>query len=424
MPAGGLRRGRGAQVTVWFPAQFAELRRLCLAGGGGEAAFAASLSRCHAWAARGGKSKSYFAKARAPRGAIIGYGYRAGLQPSACPARGRVLRARLHVFSAVTPGGGSCSAPSCVPRRSWCAAPNLAPHALCMHVKAVGTPVQAPSTPQTHNARCPARTADGSPCADSAWPRRQSRDNRFIVKQLSAAERRSFKEIAPNYFAYLARAMRRRQPTCLAKIMGVFTARAPSRLPRTRDAPSLLRASDRVHGCLPGPANVACGRGQSAPLEARQGSACMSTRGQVMSLMRPGPEAARAATTSRCAAWAAQVARRTIGAGRASAQGRAVGSATRPEAARAGAQVALRGAGGKETALDVLVMENVFYERALAPVYDLKGSSRARLSADDPADPASVLLDENLKQTSRSAPLLVPACRGVAPPALWSETAA
>ena len=51
-----------AQVTIWFPAQFAELRRLCLADGGGEAAFAASLSRCHAWAARGGKSKSYFAK--------------------------------------------------------------------------------------------------------------------------------------------------------------------------------------------------------------------------------------------------------------------------------------------------------------------------------------------------------------------------
>ena len=54
----------------------------------------------------------------------------------------------------------------------------------------------------------------------------QSRDDRFIVKQLSAAERRSLKEIAPNYFAYLARAMRRRQPTCLAKIMGVFTVRA------------------------------------------------------------------------------------------------------------------------------------------------------------------------------------------------------
>jgi predicted secreted protein len=32
---------------VWFPAQFAELRRICLSQCGGEAAFCASLSRCH-----------------------------------------------------------------------------------------------------------------------------------------------------------------------------------------------------------------------------------------------------------------------------------------------------------------------------------------------------------------------------------------
>ena len=43
------------------------------------------------------------------------------------------------------------------------------------------------------------------------------------MKQLSAAERKSFQELAPNFFAYLGRAMRRGQPTCLAKIMGVFT---------------------------------------------------------------------------------------------------------------------------------------------------------------------------------------------------------
>ena len=51
----------------------------------------------------------------------------------------------------------------------------------------------------------------------------KTRDDRFIVKQLSAAERKSFQELAPNFFAYLGRAMRRGQPTCLAKIMGVFT---------------------------------------------------------------------------------------------------------------------------------------------------------------------------------------------------------
>ncbi len=54
----------------------------------------------------------------------------------------------------------------------------------------------------------------------------KTRDDRFIVKQLSLAERKSFQEIAPKYFAYLARAMRDNQPTCLAKITGVFTVRS------------------------------------------------------------------------------------------------------------------------------------------------------------------------------------------------------
>lgn len=58
-------------------------------------------------------------------------------------------------------------------------------------------------------------------------------------------------------------------------------------------------------------------------------------------------------------------------------------------------------------AMDLLVMENVFYERSLAPVYDLKGSERARWCKDDPNDPTTVLLDENLKRDILSAPLLV-----------------
>ncbi len=57
--------------------------------------------------------------------------------------------------------------------------------------------------------------------------------------------------------------------------------------------------------------------------------------------------------------------------------------------------------------MDLLVMENVFYERSLAPVYDLKGSERARWCKDNPADPTTVLLDENLKRDILSAPLLV-----------------
>ena len=54
----------------------------------------------------------------------------------------------------------------------------------------------------------------------------KTRDDRFIVKQLSLAERRSFQGLAPNYFGHLAQAMRGGRPTCLAKIMGVYTVRA------------------------------------------------------------------------------------------------------------------------------------------------------------------------------------------------------
>lgn len=52
------------QVTVWFPAQFAELRRICLRECGGEAAFCASLSRCH----RSAFASCYGLSAHSPAG--------------------------------------------------------------------------------------------------------------------------------------------------------------------------------------------------------------------------------------------------------------------------------------------------------------------------------------------------------------------
>jgi hypothetical protein len=86
----------------------------------------------------------------------------------------------------------------------------------------------------------------------------KTRDDRFIVKQLSPAERRSFQELAPAYFGHLARAMRGGRPTCLAKIMGVYTVRARPRLKLLET--DLLHADMAVsplpcklqaaHGCL------------------------------------------------------------------------------------------------------------------------------------------------------------------------------
>ena len=57
--------------------------------------------------------------------------------------------------------------------------------------------------------------------------------------------------------------------------------------------------------------------------------------------------------------------------------------------------------------MDLLVMENIFYEGQLAPIYDLKGSERARLAREDPQDPACVLLDQNLLNSNVHSPLLV-----------------
>lgn len=48
-------------------------------------------------------------------------------------------------------------------------------------------------------------------------------DDRFIVKQLSAPEKKSFLALGPSYFKYLFEGFRKKQPTCLAKIFGVYT---------------------------------------------------------------------------------------------------------------------------------------------------------------------------------------------------------
>ena len=72
-------------------------------------------------------------------------------------------------------------------------------------------------------------------------------------------------------------------------------------------------------------------------------------------------------------------------------------------------QVLVKPQGAKEAPMDLLIMENIFYEGHLAPIYDLKGSERARLAREDPQDPACVLLDQNLANSNVHSPLLVKA---------------
>jgi 1-phosphatidylinositol-3-phosphate 5-kinase len=63
------------------------------------------------------------------------------------------------------------------------------------------------------------------------------------------------------------------------------------------------------------------------------------------------------------------------------------------------------GQGGpfKDGSIDVLVMENIFYDRQISRIYDLKGSERSRFNADaaaNPQDAGAVHLDDNLRRSN------------------------
>ncbi|XP_047111766.1 1-phosphatidylinositol 3-phosphate 5-kinase [Schistocerca piceifrons] len=50
----------------------------------------------------------------------------------------------------------------------------------------------------------------------------KTRDDRFILKEMSRLEMQVFLEFAPNYFAYMSRCLSSGQPTLLGKILGVY----------------------------------------------------------------------------------------------------------------------------------------------------------------------------------------------------------
>lgn len=53
----------------------------------------------------------------------------------------------------------------------------------------------------------------------------KTRDDRFVVKQVTSTEKFSFLEFAPQYFNYLCESLNTGSPTCLAKILGFYTVR-------------------------------------------------------------------------------------------------------------------------------------------------------------------------------------------------------
>ncbi|GAB4828783.1 hypothetical protein Ancab_018444 [Ancistrocladus abbreviatus] len=78
--------------------------------------------------------------------------------------------------------------------------------------------------------------------------------------------------------------------------------------------------------------------------------------------------------------------------------------------------------GGKETKMDLMVMENLFFKRSISKVYDLKGSLRSRYVSDSTGT-NKVLQDMNLLETLRTKPIFLGSkAKRSLERAVWNDT--
>ncbi|XP_038712698.1 1-phosphatidylinositol-3-phosphate 5-kinase FAB1B-like isoform X2 [Tripterygium wilfordii] len=78
--------------------------------------------------------------------------------------------------------------------------------------------------------------------------------------------------------------------------------------------------------------------------------------------------------------------------------------------------------GGKESKMDVLVMENLLFSRNVTRLYDLKGSSRSRYNPDTSGS-NKVLLDQNLIEAMPTSPIFVGnKAKRLLERAVWNDT--
>ncbi|XP_027334704.1 1-phosphatidylinositol-3-phosphate 5-kinase FAB1B isoform X2 [Abrus precatorius] len=78
--------------------------------------------------------------------------------------------------------------------------------------------------------------------------------------------------------------------------------------------------------------------------------------------------------------------------------------------------------GGKESRMDVLVMENLLFRRTVTRLYDLKGSARSRYNADS-SGKNKVLLDQNLIEAMPTSPIFVGnKAKRLLERAVWNDT--
>ena len=88
-----------------------------------------------------------------------------------------------------------------------------------------------------------------------------------------------------------------------------------------------------------------------------------------------------------------------------------------------GVQVSIKHSkGGKETKMDLMVMENLFYNRRISRIYDLKGSARSRYNPNT-SGTDKVLLDMNLLETLRTEPIFLGSkAKRSLERAIWNDT--
>jgi 1-phosphatidylinositol-3-phosphate 5-kinase len=73
--------------------------------------------------------------------------------------------------------------------------------------------------------------------------------------------------------------------------------------------------------------------------------------------------------------------------------------------------------------MDVLVMENLLFERQVTRLYDLKGSTRSRYNPDSNGSD-KVLLDQNLIEAMPTSPIFVGnKAKRLLERAVWNDTA-
>lgn len=79
--------------------------------------------------------------------------------------------------------------------------------------------------------------------------------------------------------------------------------------------------------------------------------------------------------------------------------------------------------GGKESKMDLLVMENLLFGKNVTRLYDLKGSSRSRYNPDSSGS-NKVLLDQNLIEAMPTSPIFVGhKAKRLLERAVWNDTA-